>query len=67
MHKLAGDIVRGDQFLMAGGHFVILGVYEIDDEDMIKVKFISTNYTHGRRCYLTLPKAMLLSLHSSNS
>jgi hypothetical protein len=39
MHKTAGALQVKDQFLMAGGHYEVVGLYPTVDDDMMKVAF----------------------------
>lgn len=39
MHKDAIDLKPGDAFSMAGAHYEITYIYEVDDESMIKIAF----------------------------
>lgn len=60
-HKSAGELKPNDQFLMAGGHYLILDIYDTDDTDMIKFTFVSvgSRFTTGRRLTMILERSIL--------
>lgn len=38
-HKTAGELVKGDRFLMAGGHYIIREIYNTVDDEIVKFTF----------------------------
>ena len=55
MHKDAKDLKARDCFSMAGAHYEIIAVYEVDDEDLVKIAFVTIN-GEGPTQYLVLDK-----------
>lgn len=62
MHKYAGDLKPRDCFSMAGAHFNITAIYEVDDSDLIKIAFVPLTKTepmqyailHRKQFFITL-------------
>lgn len=61
MHKTAGKLKPKDRFLMAGGHYIVVDVYETKDEDMIKVVFNQVNAVRNMRYTLILERSLLFT------
>lgn len=58
-HKFAGELKRKDKFLMAGGHYEILDIYETDNDDVIKFVFNHVNAPVRRRFVMILDRSAL--------
>lgn len=59
MHKMANEIKPKDQFLMAGGHYMILDVYDTDDEMIVKFVFNHVNAPRNKRFTMTIDRSAL--------
>lgn len=59
-HKTAGEIVKGDRFLMAGGHYIVREVYETVDDEIVKISFstIEERFNPHRTFVMALQRDM---------